>query len=84
MSYEYRVVPFFAVSKSGSSMQQRRAQAAEQFQNLLTAHQSEGFEYMRMDHYHLTEPPGCLGAFMGAAPTIVSYDVAVFRRAYGR
>lgn len=81
--FEYRVVPFNAATKAGSSAQQRQAAAADQFQALLQAQMAEGFEYYRMDHYHLREPPGCLAALFGAGITIVLYDVAVFRRQVG-
>lgn len=86
--YEYRVVPFAAASKSGSSPNQRRDAAAVQYQALLAQHQADGFEYYRMDHYHLIEQPGCISAFFGiffggASPIVLTYDVAVFRRRLG-
>ena len=81
MGWQYKVVPFVASAKSGSSSQQRAQAAAEQFQTLLHQGNAEGWEYLRMDHYSLFESPGCLTELLGAKATVVTYDVAVFRRA---
>ena len=76
--WEYKVVPFAASGASGSN----RAQlAALQFEQLLLEMNEVGFEYLRMDHYSLTEAPGCVGALFGAKVVVVPYDVAIFRRA---
>lgn len=81
--YEYQVVPFFAATPPGSTEAQRRQAAASQYQTLLQQMHSQGFEYLRMDHYHLTEQPGCVGALLGMKVTIVTYNAAVFRRRVG-
>lgn len=87
-AYEYRVIPFVAGSKPGSTEAQRRQAAADQLSQLLAQQQAEGFEYYRADSYHLIEQPGCLRAFFGiffggGGPIVLAYDVAVFRRQIG-
>jgi hypothetical protein len=77
MAWEYRVVPFSVQIKAGENRVQA---AAAQFQNMLVANTGDGFEYYRMDHYSLFEQPGCLTALLGAKASVITYDVAVFRR----
>jgi coproporphyrinogen III oxidase-like Fe-S oxidoreductase len=77
MTWEYKVVPFAAASKSGAN---REEAVAAQFSQLLAFVSNEGFEYYRMDHYSLFEQPGCLAALFGAKATVLTYDVAIFRR----
>lgn len=77
MAYEYRVIPFAAHTKSGENAAQA---AADQFSKLIVANTQSGFEYYRMDHYSVIEQPGCFAALFGGKPSVLSYDVAVFRR----
>lgn len=77
MAWEYRVVPFAASVKAGGN---RVEAAASQFQALIVSNTQGGFEYYRMDHYSLIEQPGCLAAMFGGKPSVITYDVAVFRR----
>lgn len=77
MSYHYQVVPFVASMKAGGN----RAQAvAEQLAALINEYTGQGYEYYRLDHCTLIEQPGCLAGLFGAKPSVIGYDVAIFRR----
>lgn len=75
--WEYEVVPFSAAIRAGAN---RAASAAKQFHDLLQEMEGKGLEYYRMDHYSLVEQPGCLAGLFGAKASVITYDVAVFRR----
>ncbi|MCC7385077.1 MAG: hypothetical protein IT384_24740 [Deltaproteobacteria bacterium] len=68
---------FVATAKSGQSLAQA---AVDQFASLISQQSAQGYEYYRMDHFSLVEQPGCIGALFGVKPSVLTYDVAVFRR----
>lgn len=77
MAIEYRAIPFVATA---SDKENAAAAAVQQFENILRVQCAAGFEYYRMDHFTLIQQPGCLAALFGAKPTLIQYDVLVFRR----
>ena len=77
---EYMVIPFIAVSPSGSNDATRAKLAAEQLATLMHQGADQGWVYYRMDHFSLYEPAGCLGSLLGRSATTRHYDAAVFRR----
>ncbi len=79
MGWEYKVVPFEA-KKAGKKMSFQAA-AADQFEELLREMNAAGYEYFRMDNYNVREAAGCFGRIRGFKDIVVTYNVAVFRRA---
>ena len=79
-TYEYKVIPFLAASRPGTSEVARAGAAAQQFERLLAQGDVDGWQYYRMDHFSLKESPGCLGALFGGGMIYRRYDMAIFRR----
>lgn len=82
--WEYKFVPFPAAqAAAGAAGQQAVAQATTQFAAMVRTHAQDGWEYYRLDSFPLIQPPGCLGALLGAGSTVVPFSVAVFRKGVG-
>lgn len=73
--YEYRCVagPTVIAVKN----ERERARAVSEFQDIINAEASDGWEYVGIDEFQTTEPVGCLG--MGGRQNF-TFKMLVFRR----
>jgi hypothetical protein len=74
--YEYRVVPFIAVVKSGDKSET----AAKQLETILMQYAASGWELYQVTAVDVEVKPGCLAAFFGSGSSYTKLDQVVFRR----
>ena len=74
---QYKVVPFVAVINQKDTT----AKVAEQLENLVNTHATQGWEYVRLESVetHVSENKGCFG--FGAKPGYATiYRMVVFKK----
>lgn len=77
MTYDYRMIPF---QGAGSGKSNAWQEAADQLRNLVLQAQSQGWEFLSVQHTTHYERPGCFAALFGAGPILRQVDIVVFRR----
>lgn len=76
--FEYRCVAgptVIAVKKPAD-----RAKAVAEYQNIINREAAEGWEFICIDEFETSEPPGCL---QGNKPILTVFKMLVFKRAKG-
>jgi len=73
--YEYKCVAGPTVVSVGKK--ENRAQAVEAYQDIINEVAAQGWEYVGIDEFQTSEPPGC---FQGNRPIITIFKMLVFRR----
>ena len=77
MKYEYKVVPFIGVIKSG----QGADVAAQQLQSVISQYVGAGWEFVQLSDVNIEVQPGCLPALLGQKSSYLRFDQVIFRRA---
>ncbi len=80
-SYEYRVVPFVGMLKSGVFSVENANAVTAQLQEVINQNTTQGWEFYSMNKVDVQINPGCLAALLGSKVTFVTFDQIVFRRA---
>ena len=76
MRYAYRCVA--GPANISVKTQRERAEAVKAFENIMNREAQDGWEYVGIDDYTTTIPPGCLS--LGQPPEIAVLKLLVFRK----
>ena len=77
MRYEYKVVPFMGVAKSGDQADK----IATQLQRIINTNAGAGWEFAQLADVRIEIKPGCFSAFFGGDSSYTVFDQIIFKRA---
>lgn len=76
VAYQYKVVPFIGQNKGSLSA----SDVANQLENVIQQHTSEGWEFCQLTDVNVEVQPGCIAGLLGAHTQYVRFDQLIFRR----
>ena len=75
VQFEYQCVAGPTVIEIGKK--ENRTQAVAEYQNIINREASKGWEFVGIDEFRTSEPPGCL---QGNKPIITIFKMIIFKR----